>query len=337
MNSLLVPAATLTGREQAANHADVARHVVGEAVWAPSVHNTQPWWFTANSEAAQPFRGPRPAACGRRPGRAGNADQLRRSAVHRPARAACGRATSPRRGSCPTRPSRCSSPGWAGWIASLPASTSAAWPPRCGPGGRIAARSTPCRSPRNCSPFSRSAPAGRARCWASSPTRAAARRLPRSSRQPSAPCRPTVPTSASSPRGHPRRAASAPTACRPPPTRSAPSGPSPLPPGLRPRPRLGLPLLSTIPGRSPGVLCLLATRSDQPADWVSAGQALQHILLTCAAWGVAVALHSQPFEAGGRDLISPQPGRCPQLLLRLGTTVQVAASVRRPLGSVLVS
>ena len=31
---------------------EVARYVVAEAVWAPSVHNTQPWRFTVGSEQA---------------------------------------------------------------------------------------------------------------------------------------------------------------------------------------------------------------------------------------------------------------------------------------------
>jgi hypothetical protein len=98
----------------------------------------------------------------------------------------------------------------------------------------------------------------------------------------------------------------------------------------------GLPPLSMVPGRSAGVVCLLATSADQPANWVNAGQALQRILLTSAAWGVAAALHSQPFEAGwGRELIHSRPGLCPQLLLRLGTTVQATAGVRRPPDSVL--
>ena len=93
-----------------------------------------------------------------------------------------------------------------------------------------------------------------------------------------------------------------------------------------------------VPGRSAGVVCLLATSADQPADWVNAGQALQRILLTSAACGVAAALHSQPFELGrGRGLMHPRPeGRlCPQLLLRLGTTVQTAAALRPPPNSVL--
>src|SRR5215469_1782862 len=29
--------------------AEIARYVVGEAVWTPSVHNTQPWWFSVDS------------------------------------------------------------------------------------------------------------------------------------------------------------------------------------------------------------------------------------------------------------------------------------------------
>ena len=91
-----------------------------------------------------------------------------------------------------------------------------------------------------------------------------------------------------------------------------------------------------MPAGPAGVVSLLATRSDSPSDWVNAGQALQRILLTDAAWGVATALHSQPFELGwGRRLAGAGPGLFPQLLLRIGTTVQVAASVRRPPATVL--
>jgi hypothetical protein len=100
----------------------------------------------------------------------------------------------------------------------------------------------------------------------------------------------------------------------------------------------GRPPLSVVPGRSAGTVCLLATSSDEPADWVNAGQALQRILLTNAAWGVATALHSQPFELGwGRKPPLSQPGGrlYPQLLLRMGTTIQTAVGVRRPPESVL--
>ncbi len=98
----------------------------------------------------------------------------------------------------------------------------------------------------------------------------------------------------------------------------------------------GLPPLSMVPGRSAGVVCLLVTADDRPANWVGAGQALQKILLTSAASGVAAALHSQPWELGwGRGLLRSRPGVYPQLLLRLGTTAQIATGVRRRPDSVL--
>jgi hypothetical protein len=102
----------------------------------------------------------------------------------------------------------------------------------------------------------------------------------------------------------------------------------------------GHPPLSIVPGRSAGVVCLLETGSDSPADWVGAGQALQRILLTGTAWGVAVALHSQPFELGWGHQLVPSAGEGrgqPQMLLRIGATVQVAGGIRRPLESVLVT
>jgi hypothetical protein len=85
-------------------------------------------------------------------------------------------------------------------------------------------------------------------------------------------------------------------------------------------------------------VCLLATAGDRPVDWVNAGQALQRALLTSAACGVSAALHSQPLErARLREFIRSQlrDGSYPQLLLRLGTVIQTAVSVRRPPASVL--
>ena len=102
----------------------------------------------------------------------------------------------------------------------------------------------------------------------------------------------------------------------------------------------GLPRFSfAAASRSAGVVCLLATEADRPADWVHAGQALQRILLASATCGAAAALHSQPLELPWlRDYIGAQwcDGAYPQLLLRLGTVAQAAASVRRPPGSVLL-
>ena len=88
-----------------------------------------------------------------------------------------------------------------------------------------------------------------------------------------------------------------------------------------------------------GVVCLLATSANQPADWLAAGQALQRVLLRSAACGVAAALHSQPLEVPQlRDFIRVQlASRAhPQMIVRLGVTSQVTESVRRPVGDVLL-
>jgi len=101
----------------------------------------------------------------------------------------------------------------------------------------------------------------------------------------------------------------------------------------------GLRQLSPGPGaHAAGVVCLLATTGDRPADWVNAGQALQRVLLTGAACGVAAALHSQPLELPWlRELIRTQfsDDAYPQMVLRLGTVIQTSVSVRRPPASVL--
>jgi nitroreductase len=92
------------------------------------------------------------------------------------------------------------------------------------------------------------------------------------------------------------------------------------------------------PARFAGTVCVLATPADHPADWVNAGHALQRILLTAASYGAAAALYSQPVEIGWlRAVIRAQlgDGSYPQLVLRLGTVIQDAVSVRRPLPSVL--
>lgn len=103
--------------------------------------------------------------------------------------------------------------------------------------------------------------------------------------------------------------------------------------------RWGLPPLATARlARSSGVAALLTTASDGPEDWINAGQALQRILLTASACGVAAALHSQPLELGWlRDVVRKQlsDGAYPQLVLRLGIVTQMAATMRRPPADVL--
>jgi hypothetical protein len=91
--------------------------------------------------------------------------------------------------------------------------------------------------------------------------------------------------------------------------------------------------------RFPGVVCLLATSANQPADWVVAGQALQRVLLRAVTSGVAAALHSQPLEVPQlRDFIRLQlAARAhPQMIIRLGVTGRATASIRRPLDDVLL-
>jgi hypothetical protein len=101
----------------------------------------------------------------------------------------------------------------------------------------------------------------------------------------------------------------------------------------------GMPPLSPATShRAAGVAGLLTTTADRPADWVNAGQALQRILLTASTCGAAVALHSQPLELPWlREFIRTQlsDGACPHLVLRIGLVTQVALSVRRDPADVL--
>jgi hypothetical protein len=101
----------------------------------------------------------------------------------------------------------------------------------------------------------------------------------------------------------------------------------------------GLPPLSTTTWpRSAGIAALLTTAGDRLLDWVNAGQALQRILLTASSGGAAAALHTQPLElAWLRESIRVKlsDGAYPQMVLRFGTVTQAAASVRRPAGDVL--
>src|ERR1700758_1840321 len=46
MDILSLPAGRLRGPAPPTAE-EIAAHVVAAAVWAPSVHNTQPWWFSA--------------------------------------------------------------------------------------------------------------------------------------------------------------------------------------------------------------------------------------------------------------------------------------------------
>jgi len=101
----------------------------------------------------------------------------------------------------------------------------------------------------------------------------------------------------------------------------------------------GVPPLSPATShRAAGVAGLLTTAADGPPDWVNAGQALQRILLTASVCGAAVALHSQPLELPMlREFIRTQlgDGAYPHLVLRIGLVIQASVSVRRDPGDVL--
>jgi hypothetical protein len=91
--------------------------------------------------------------------------------------------------------------------------------------------------------------------------------------------------------------------------------------------------------RSAGLVTVLTTAADRPEDWVHAGQALQRVLLLATSCGVSAALHSQPLEVTQlREFISVTlcDGAHPQMVVRFGTTGLVAASVRRRVDEVLL-
>jgi len=335
VNSLAAPATTLAGPEQTA--AELAAHVVGEAVWAPSVHNTQPWWFSVDSGGLSLY-----------------ADPARRLAAADPdgreMLISCGAALF-------TARLTLRAAGRVPWAQILPDPAQPLLVAQLnwerGPGAtgyerRLSAQVRLRRTHRGgfdplpldqklLVTLQESASRYGAvllvisdegtRAVLAEAVQAAERTLELDSAHARELAAWTSPPGSSRADGVPATAYPARA------ERTFPYFPS------RDFARgrdWGLPPLSTLPGRSAGVVCLLATSSDEPADWVNAGQALQRILLTNAAWGVATALHSQPFELGARhDLVGLWPGLHPQLLLRLGTTVQTAASVRRPPGSVL--
>ncbi|MFC5751402.1 Acg family FMN-binding oxidoreductase [Actinomadura rugatobispora] len=89
-----------------------------------------------------------------------------------------------------------------------------------------------------------------------------------------------------------------------------------------------------------GVILLITTPGDTPRDWIRAGQALQRMLLRAASdEGLAAAFHTQALEIPElRDFIRARfcNGRYPQMLLRLGVPLGPELdSVRRPADAVI--
>ena len=84
-------------------------------------------------------------------------------------------------------------------------------------------------------------------------------------------------------------------------------------------------------------LAVLSTRFGDRAHWLLAGQALQRVLLTATARGIATCPLTQPLETAGAWLVrDPRSGREePQMILRLGYGLPVPPTPRRPVPEVL--
>ncbi|MGE0219772.1 Acg family FMN-binding oxidoreductase [Mycolicibacterium sp.] len=94
----------------------------------------------------------------------------------------------------------------------------------------------------------------------------------------------------------------------------------------------------TLAERSP-LLAVLGTATDEPAQLLAAGRAVQRILLRCCAAGVSASFLNQPVEVPElRPLLGAAIGRDgpPQLLLRLGYGTPVPPEPRRPVEQVLI-
>jgi nitroreductase len=97
---------------------------------------------------------------------------------------------------------------------------------------------------------------------------------------------------------------------------------------------LGRPIEGRESGRfeSAPTVAVLSTAGDEPADWLRAGQALQRLLLTATARGLAASFANQPIERPGLRWLVRDPGsgvRSPQMLIRIGYGPPVAAAARR--------
>lgn len=87
-----------------------------------------------------------------------------------------------------------------------------------------------------------------------------------------------------------------------------------------------------------GVVALLVTKDDTRLAWLHAGQALQRVLLHAGAAGVSAAFHTQALEVDElRSLIASRlcGGAHPQMLLRLGLAGPGPASPRRRAANVV--
>ena len=84
-------------------------------------------------------------------------------------------------------------------------------------------------------------------------------------------------------------------------------------------------------------LAVLSTGTGTRTDWLRAGQALERVLLTATARGIAASPLTQALEtADAWQVRDPRsPAERPQMILRLGYGLPVPASPRRPVSEVL--
>lgn len=88
------------------------------------------------------------------------------------------------------------------------------------------------------------------------------------------------------------------------------------------------------------LVAALATEHDRPVDWLRAGQALEHVLLTATVDGLRASLFHQALEWPDLRASLRRPGggpQHPQMLLRLGYGTTRRASLRAPVRTVLRS
>ncbi len=87
----------------------------------------------------------------------------------------------------------------------------------------------------------------------------------------------------------------------------------------------------------PPQLAVLSTRTGDRAGWLRAGQALQRVLLTATARGIATCPLTQPLETTDAWLVrDPRSGsEQPQMILRLGYGLPVPPTPRRPPADIL--
>ncbi|MEO5874992.1 MAG: nitroreductase family protein [Streptosporangiaceae bacterium] len=86
-----------------------------------------------------------------------------------------------------------------------------------------------------------------------------------------------------------------------------------------------------------GVVVVLATPGDGRHDWLAAGQALQRVLLRASAAGLSAAFHTQALEVPElREFIHTRlcRGGHPQMLMRLGVADNDLTSTRRSVDQV---